>query len=233
MIKTVFFDLGNTIIDYHSGNLTDEEKDFLGLWRMYSMLQSSGLKVCFEELTNTFYYPWISKLSERKNCSKEFNMLDFMQTKITQYCNTTDLILEFHEPTARFAVPMPGIEYVLRRLKSKGISIGIISNSPIPGKCHDMTLKHLNLLDYFSYRFYSYDVGIRKPDHRMFWYALKVSMTRENESIMIGDRFEMDVLPAQEIGMQGLWYVGKNSINNIENLEWTISDFTEILKRIE
>ncbi|MBP8083038.1 MAG: hypothetical protein KAZ87_07530 [Spirochaetes bacterium] len=43
MIKTVFFDLGNTILDCHSGNLTDEEKDIIGLWRMQSKLKKGRI----------------------------------------------------------------------------------------------------------------------------------------------------------------------------------------------
>jgi FMN phosphatase YigB (HAD superfamily) len=132
MIKTAFFDLGNTIIDYHSGKLTDEEKDILGLWRMHTKLKDIGIEIQFEELTDTFYYPWISKCSQRNGCEKEFNMLDFMPTKIKAHDEIKNLILEFHEPTARFAIPIAGIEDVLRELKNKGIDIGIISNTPIP-----------------------------------------------------------------------------------------------------
>jgi putative hydrolase of the HAD superfamily len=96
-----------------------------------------------------------------------------------------------------------------------------------------MTLRHLNLLDFFSYRFYSYDVGMRKPNPEMFRHALRLSETRENDSLMVGDRFEMDVLPALEIGMQGLWYVRKEVKDIKSKAKWAISDLREILSRIE
>ena len=127
MIKTVFFDLGNTILDYHSGNLTDEEKDIIGLWRMHGKVKEYGIEVQFEELMNTFYYPWVSSLSKRDESGKEFDIVSFLPEKIKENSGLfMELILEFHEPTARFARPIEGIREVLCEIKSRGMITGII-----------------------------------------------------------------------------------------------------------
>jgi HAD superfamily hydrolase (TIGR01509 family) len=233
LITTVFFDLGNTIVDYHTGKLTDEEKDFIGLWRMHCKLKTAGIEILFEELVNTFYYPWVGTFSERNKRKTEVNMLDYMPEKIRNRGDSIDFILEFHEPTARCAISIDGIENALRELKSRNITLGIISNSPIPGECHDMTLKLLHLFDYFSYRLYSYDIGMRKPGHDIFKHALHVSGTSAGNCMMIGDRYELDITPAQEIGMNALWYTGNKTPYSRNDHNVAISQIDEIVKRMD
>ncbi|HOF33927.1 MAG TPA: HAD family hydrolase [Spirochaetota bacterium] len=229
MIKTVFFDLGNTIVDYHSGNLTDEEKDFLGLFQMHGKLKEYEIGIEFDKLLNTFYYPWINVLTKRNESKKEFDMMHFMPDAIQENSNIfMELILAFHEPCARFAVAMHGIREVLSEIKSRGIKTGIISNSTVPGQCHSVTLKYLNLSELIDYEFYSYDIGIRKPSHEIFRTALIKSGSMENESLMVGDRLEMDIMPAQEIGMQALWF-SQNSLGSNDSCAFRIKEFDEIL----
>jgi len=232
MIKTVFFDLGNTILDYHSGNLTDEEKDIIGLWRMHGKLKEYGIEVQFEELMNAFYYPWVSSLSKRDESGKEFDIVSFLPEKIKESSGLfMELILEFHEPTARFARPIEGIREVLCEIKSRGMITGIISNSTVPGRCHDMTLKYLNLNEFIDYSFYSYDLGIRKPSGDIFRTALDKTGTLACESLMIGDRYEMDIIPAQEIGMNAIWYAKDEDLTDNNNLR-RIKELNEIVSRL-
>lgn len=232
MIKTVFFDLGNTLVDYHTGKLTDEEKDFLGLLRMHQKLLHLNCTISFDELYTTFYDRWMLQCTQRNTSTHEFDILAFMPFILTNK-EKMDLVQEFHEPAARFAVSMNGVMDAVRELKCRGITLGIISNTPVPGICHDTTLKRLGLIDYFPNRFYSYDLGIRKPHCDIFLHALRMTGSDPSESLMIGDRLQLDILPALQIGMHGLLFLGNNKSVTPDNHVQTLDNYNELLQKIE
>lgn len=51
----------------------------------------------------------------------------------------------------------------------------------------------------------SAELGVSKPDRRIFTYALEQAGCRPEEALMVGDRLDNDVLPAKELGMKTVW----------------------------
>ena len=49
------------------------------------------------------------------------------------------------------------------------------------------------------------DVGVEKPDPRIFANALEVASAGASRSAMVGDRLDCDVRPAPEAGMRTVW----------------------------
>ena len=62
------------------------------------------------------------------------------------------------------------------------------------------------ILKYFNTITTSEDVGVKKPDKKIFETALKNASAKVNESIMIGDNFEADILGAHAFGMPAILY---------------------------
>lgn len=62
------------------------------------------------------------------------------------------------------------------------------------------------ILKYFDTITTSEDVGVKKPDKKIFEAALKNASAKIKESIMIGDNFEADILGAQNFGMPAILY---------------------------
>jgi putative hydrolase of the HAD superfamily len=60
------------------------------------------------------------------------------------------------------------------------------------------------LFPYFDQIITSESVGVKKPDARVFNYALGVSKSRKENSIMIGDSLEADIHGALNIGMHAI-----------------------------
>ena len=44
-------------------------------------------------------------------------------------------------------------------------------------------------------------IGFQKPDHRIFHKALVESNSNIHDCIMVGDRLDIDIMPANELGM--------------------------------
>jgi putative hydrolase of the HAD superfamily len=67
-------------------------------------------------------------------------------------------------------------------------------------------LESSGILKYFRTITTSEDVGVKKPHQKIFEVALSNAAAKVDESIMIGDNFEADILGAKNFGMQAILY---------------------------
>ena len=59
---------------------------------------------------------------------------------------------------------------------------------------------------YFDALILSEDIGVNKPDRRLYEHALNHTSSALEESIMIGDMFDTDIVGAANIGMDSIYY---------------------------
>jgi FMN phosphatase YigB (HAD superfamily) len=90
-----------------------------------------------------------------------------------------------------------GAEQVLKEL-SQRCELGIIAN-----QSEDIIelLQSSGLDKYFKVKTISGAVGLRKPDPKIFALALKEAGRNASEYIMVGDRLDTDICPANKLGM--------------------------------
>ena len=62
-----------------------------------------------------------------------------------------------------------------------------------------------NLAQYFDTILISGEVGIGKPDCRIFRMALDALAASPSETVMVGDSLTRDILGAQQTGLKGIW----------------------------
>jgi FMN phosphatase YigB (HAD superfamily) len=82
---------------------------------------------------------------------------------------------------------------------SKDYAIGILGQY---GNDFKKYLEEENILKYFTFREIQDDYKITKPDTRYFEAILKRCNCKAEESIMVGDRIDKDIIPAKLIGMK-------------------------------
>jgi putative hydrolase of the HAD superfamily len=76
-------------------------------------------------------------------------------------------------------------------------------------------LKKSEILHFFDKVITSESVGVKKPNPIIFNHALEVTKAEPKNSIMIGDNLEADILGAQQIGMQAIFFnIHNEPINN-------------------
>ena len=95
-------------------------------------------------------------------------------------------------------VPVDGFDEVMNELAGRGIVTGIISNSD--GRL-DRRMRGIGIRDRFSFLIDSWDVGVSKPDPRIFEEALKLAPLPPDEVLYVGDYYEVDVVGARGVGM--------------------------------
>jgi HAD superfamily hydrolase (TIGR01662 family) len=91
-----------------------------------------------------------------------------------------------------------GAEQVVKELSKEGHELGIIAN-----QTEDIVnlLQRSGLDRYFKVTTISGAVNMKKPDPGIFQLALRKAEKLPHECIMVGDRLDTDICPANRIGM--------------------------------
>lgn len=125
---------------------------------------------------------------------------------------------------------MPGALEVLAALKGH-YKLAIVANQPP----HFLErVEKLGITSYFAGIYGSSDLHLYKPDPAFFRYALQDLGVRPEEALMIGDRLENDIFPAQKVGMRTIRFISGVSAREVlvspsEHVDATISSLGEIL----
>ena len=116
-------------------------------------------------------------------------------------------------------------------LKNRGFKLGVIANQT-PGA--RQRLEKWGLLPYFEVIAASAELGIAKPDPAIFRRALKQADCAPQNAVMVGDRLDNDIAPANRLGLHtvrllrglGAYHVPQSAD---EIPEYTIQSFSELL----
>jgi len=92
----------------------------------------------------------------------------------------------------------PGIDGLLRRLRERGLKLGIVANQPETARGR---LARAGIDGLFDYHGLSGLTGLRKPDRRAFEAAAEALGVPAAACIMVGDRIDNDIAPAKELSM--------------------------------
>jgi HAD superfamily hydrolase (TIGR01549 family) len=110
-------------------------------------------------------------------------------------------------------------------LLSDKYSLGIISNNS--SGSIDLLIKD-NLIHYFQTICLSQNFGSKKPDPKIFIKALEDSSISIDNSVMVGDRLDIDILPANELGIKTI-----RTLNSIYKVQKPICKKEEPLYTIK
>lgn len=213
-ITTILFDLGGTleelraeqeqkekcirliqqIISAYDPSFTMEYSQFRNIvsdgFASYKHWSSLSLK---EEPGSIIWGDWIFKdFPEMKNL---FLLLDDMLTDIWE----TLLYVRTLRPEV---IPM------LQVLRSKGYRMGIISNTTSKRMPH-ILLKNYGIAEFFEATVLSSELGIRKPDCRIFNHILSLMNVEPGACFYVGDQPSRDAKGPRDAGFAGNCILGK------------------------
>jgi putative hydrolase of the HAD superfamily len=104
----------------------------------------------------------------------------------------------------------PDVRPVLEQLAGR-YRLGVIANQQSSVRA---ALERDGLVRYFRAWAVSEDLGVDKPDPRIFEHALDVSGSSPGRSAMVGDRLDYDILPAKLVGMHTVWVLRGEAPSN-------------------
>ena len=111
-------------------------------------------------------------------------------------------------------VPYSDAHSTLAALVDKGYKLGIIANQKL-GTTE--RLESWGLRQYFDVIVASAEIGYAKPDKKIFEKAIELAKCTAEESVMVGDRLDNDIIPAKAIGMKTVWV--KNGLAQYQSAE--------------
>ena len=206
MMKAVLFDLGHTLINYHNEWRGPERKAVSNVAKMVCQVVDS----CDEKTVEAYLLDLLDQGRKRKLTEQvEIPLPDVLNECYTRFgCDGDDgLVLQGME--AFYAVLLekrelvPGAKEMLEDIRARGYSIGLISDvawgltSDYPMR----DMKHFGLDEYFDDFVFSTDVGIRKPNPRIFKLALFNIGAKAEESVYVGNNLQADIKGALGVGM--------------------------------
>lgn len=187
----VLFDAGNTLVFLDYGRLAKAIGDALAL-----PLTEEGLKrhagaaaLAMEE----------GRLTDRERGT--IFLLTLFELAGVPAARTEDLktaLLEMHQRMHLWGATEAGTAEALARLRAGGLRLAVISNSD--GRAAT-ALEAAGLLDQFEFVIDSGEVGVEKPDPRIFQIALDRLGIKPADALYVGDLYEVDVVGARAAGL--------------------------------
>lgn len=204
-IKHIFFDLDHTLWDF-------EKNSALAFNKIFQELNFDIDSQQFMDIYNPINVAYW-KLYERNEIDQEalrvnrlkdaFAAINFEVT-FEEINTISHLFIEYLTSNNHL---IDGTIELLDYLKDK-YTLHIITNGF--SFVQDVKLQKSNLTNYFVTITNSEVAGHKKPHENIFQYALSVANASKNESIMVGDSIEADVLGAISFGMKAVYFNPSN-----------------------
>lgn len=221
MIKAVFLDVDNTLLDFNKGATLGMEKAFNMNGLEFKKEYNAVFKVINDEL-------W-RKVERREITRAELHRIRFnlVLKELNIEYDGYEIEKTFLELLKTIAVPIDGALDLAQYLSSKYI---LCSASNAPYIQQMGRLKTSGLLKFFKHNFISEEIGFDKPSKEFFdvCFSRLDGITKE-QTVMIGDSLTADIKGAKDYGIKSIWF----NFEKVDNKE-IISDYTvDNLKEIK
>lgn len=220
-IKHVFFDLDHTLWDFEkNSNLTFEK-----LFKTHNV--ELDLQDFLTEYVPINFQYW--KLYREEKVSKEdlrygrlketFDNLNFSVTDDLIHLLSEEYIHVLPSNNHLFEGTIELLEYLHPKYELHIITNGF-------EEVQNLKLEKSGIEKYFNSIITSESVGVKKPNPKVFKYALDKANAKADNSIMIGDNLEADIIGAIQCGITSIHF-------NLENLKYADKKYISVSHLLE
>jgi len=209
-MRAVIFDLGHTLIDYYNDWRVPEKRAVSELWSIASRNmedhpeKNEFVRVTLEELDKARI--------RRRTEMIEIPLADFLQERLSDFgIHPSNGLIEegmevFYRALLEHRSLIPGSKEMLKELEEKGYLIGLISDVAwgLPSSYPLRDMEHYELVGYFDDMVFSTDVGLRKPNRKIFEIAMEHLGVVPEESVYVGNNLQADIAGALGAGMKAI-----------------------------
>jgi len=210
--KTLFIDLDNTLYDFSGNsreayiavyNLLDYDRWFRSFEHYYEIYEEYNLRL------------W-ALYAEGKITKEHLNAERYSHPLRVVGAPDPEAIGAQFWDEAMKRLPlgsrlMPHAKEILTYLRPK-YKMYILSNGFT--ELQSRKMQSAGIAHYFDGMILSEDIGVNKPNPAIFTHALQVAESTAEESLMIGDNYEVDIEGAQRVGINQVFYnISKKDLN--------------------
>ncbi len=190
-LKAVLFDAGNTLLFLDYGRLAPAVGEATGV-----ALTAERLRAVAGEAARSLER---RDGTDRERASRYLEAIFRLAgVPAAQGETVRDTLLALHREKHLWGAMDPRTPAALARLREAGYRLGVISNSD--GRVVE-GLGAVGLVGWFELVIDSADVGVEKPDPRIFGIALERLGLAAHEALYVGDIYEVDVVGARAAGL--------------------------------
>ena len=208
MIKAVFFDLYNTLVDFDP----PREEVQAEICREFGIeVAPEAIRRAIPAADNFFYQENVRSSIGKRTPQEKLDFYAEYESRILREAGVevskevalqimARFGLKLRQPDAKLVL-FDDVEPALAQLKGKGLTLGMITNVDydIAPVCH-----RLGLFSYLDFIVTSHEVHTEKPDPAIFHAALERAAVKASETIHVGDQYHADVLGARNAGIKPL-----------------------------
>lgn len=224
--RHIFFDLDHTLWDFRTNSRATLHELYaeLGLWER-GIVDVDEFIAAYEEINTALWAHYASggvdkdvlRVLRFRNTFLQFGIKD---DKLARHIGHL-----YIERCPRKKVLMPGAIDLLEQLRGSA-NLHIITNGF--QETQSTKLSSSGLVGYFDRIITSEQAGARKPDNRIFRYALQKAKAGVEESVMIGDDVVADIQGARNAGMDQILYDPADRHVGVEATH-TVADLRHLL----
>ena len=219
-LKVIYFDVDDTLYDHsyhiHSGiSALRETYPFLKEYSLEFIIELSHRLL--EETHLRLLKGEISLSDARRIRWRKFLEVFHMDDKYDPHEFSSHYVQAYYAAERT----VPGAIELLEALK-KDFSIGIISNNLLDEQLGK--IRRIGISEYIDFFAISEEVGIAKPDRRIFEVALKRGNVKADEAVYIGDSWNIDILGSLNAGIYPIW-LNRNGLQSPDPNVAEISSF--------
>lgn len=217
--KAVLFDLGDTVLSEVAYDIK------AGFGSVSEYLSPHVTLGSLEEATAGF-----------QTATSEFKLLQWINENLmdrNSSVSADEVELQLWNNTVSLA-PIEDVQLVLEFLVEKGVRMAAVSNAIFSSACMKYELDKHGFSSYFEFILSSADLGIRKPDIRIFQSALTSLDMSSKDVWFIGDKWDADIIGASSMQMTPVWFKDHfpehdGSLDHLKLREW--GEFEELWQR--
>ncbi|MFZ0831096.1 MAG: HAD family hydrolase [Thermoplasmata archaeon] len=204
-VDTIFFDLDDTLYDHRHARLAGMQalrraEPALG------RLPLAGLDRTYERLLNDIHIVLVLTGKISLDESRWLRMNRFLEEYHIQVSRerTQELIDLRVRTYLRHRRAVPGVPALLRFLHDSGKTICVVTDNLRSEQ--EEKLRFMGFEGLVDHLVCSEQVGVTKPDPRMFRAALQRAGALPATTVMVGDVWERDIVGAARLGIWPIWF---------------------------
>ncbi len=203
MIKNVLFDFDDTLFDHRHSS----REGLRAVWKRFTCFQEMSLEELeleHAEILEQIHFSHVlfGKMTIEEARAERFKFL-FLNRGVEVDFNTAENAAEIYRMAyQKNRRRSEGAEEILKLFK-KNYKIAIVTNNLISEQ--EEKLEFLGLTKYIDFMITSEEARVPKPDPQIFNLTLTKLNAKPEETVMIGDSWEHDIMGAHNAGMKCIW----------------------------
>lgn len=228
VVKTVGFDFFGTLVDAKA-----KRRACTSL--MCQHLQECGYNISCDEFIANYQAVAVEHWRTRRQTLREINnsfwLVDALNRMgIKAEASSPDIVSAVEKYFSLWRLTfVSDAPAVIKRL-SGAFKIALVSNFTDSAFLR-RSLKNLGIEKFFDHVIDSDKLGYRKPHPKIFNRFLKLTRTKAEDSVFIGDDYEADIKGAKGVGIKSVLLVRPGRVRNQHHIDgfpdYTVSSLTE------